>query len=191
MELIKAIKERRSIRKYTSKPVSREIVEEILSEAVWAPSGQNLQPWYFLALTQSEDLRKLFDILSTSAFSHRKKLEKRFANNPETVKETIEFSREMGGASCVILAFLLKPTYSDDDIPSCVESVAAAMQNICLLAYDKGLGTCWVEEVVREHKKIEKHFAPDKGRLLGAIILGYPAQKARQIKRKPGRYDII
>lgn len=190
MELVDAIKGRRSIRKYTGEPVAREVIEEILEEAVWAPSGQNLQPWYFLALTQKEELHELFDILGTSAFSHRKKLEKRFANNPEVVEETMEFSREMGGAPCIILAFLLKPTYSDDDLPSCIESVAAAMQDICLLAYDKGLGTCWIEEVVREREKIETRFAPDKGRLLGAVILGHPAQESHPIKRKPGRYDI-
>lgn len=191
MELVEAIKGRRSIRKYTNEPVARKIIEEILGETVWAPSAQNLQPWYFLALTQKENLNELFDILGTSAFSHRKKLEKRFEDNPEIVDETMEFSREMGGASCIILAFLLKPTYGDDDILSCIESVAAAMQDICLLAYDKGLGSCWVEEVVRERKRIEERFAPDKGRLIGAVVLGYPAREFRPIERKPGRYDII
>ena len=190
MELVDAIKGRRSIRKYTNEPVDKAVIEEILEEAVWAPSGQNLQPWFFLALTDPKDLRDLFDIMGTSAFSHRKKLEERFKNNPEIVEETMEFSREMGGATCMILAFLLKPTYSEEDLSSCVESVAAAMNNICLLAYDKGLGTCWIEEVVREREALEQRFAPDKGHLLGAVVMGHPAMEARPIKRKPGRYEI-
>ena len=154
MELTKAIKERRSIRRYKSDPVPHEVIQEILENAVWAPSAQN------------------------------------FKNNPEVVEETLEFLQEMGGAPCLILAFLLKPTYSEGMIPSCVESVAAAMNNICLLAYEKGLGTCWVEEVVRERERIEARFAPDKGPLLGAVVLGYPDTDPRPIKRKEGRIEI-
>ncbi len=142
MELTRAIKERRSIRRYKNDPVPHQVIQEILENAVWAPSAQNLQPWYFLALTDPSDLRELFDMMGTSVYSHRKRLEGRFKNNPEVVEETLEFLQEMGGAPCLILAFLLKPTYSEGMIPSCVESVAAAMNNICLLAYEKGLGTC-------------------------------------------------
>ena len=36
--------------------------------------------------------------------------------------------------------------YSEEDLPSCIESVAAALQTLCLAAYDKGISTCWVEE---------------------------------------------
>ena len=57
MELVEAIKERRSIRRYKSDPVPHEVIQEILENAVWAPSAQNLQPWYFLALTDPSDLR--------------------------------------------------------------------------------------------------------------------------------------
>ena len=59
MELTEAIKERRSIRRYKSDPVPHEVIQEILENAVWAPSAQNLQPWYFLALTDPSDLREL------------------------------------------------------------------------------------------------------------------------------------
>ena len=56
MELMEAIKTRRSIRKFTDEPVPREKLEKIIEAAMWAPSGQNLQPWYFVALTKDEDL---------------------------------------------------------------------------------------------------------------------------------------
>ena len=166
MELTKAIKERRSIRRYKSDPVPHQVIQEILENAVWAPSAQNLQPWYFLALTDPSDLRELFDMMGTSVYSHRKRLEDRFKNNPEVVEETLEFLQEMGGAPCLILAFLLKPTYSEGMIPS------------------------WVEEVVRERERIEARFAPDKGSLLGAVVLGYPDTDPRPIKRKEGRIEI-
>lgn len=190
MELMEAIKGRRSIRKFTDEPVPAEVIDKLMEAAMWAPSGQNFQPWYFVVLTKKEDLAYLFSELGTTAFSHRKELEERFKNNPEVVEETMEFSRAMGGAGTIVLAFLNKPTYTEEQLPSCIESVAAAMQNICLAAYEEGLGSCWVEVVCRAGDALHAKFAPDRGKLLGAVVLGYPAMEARPIKRKPGRYEI-
>ncbi len=190
MELMEAIKNRRSVRKFTNQPVDPELIEEVIKAGCCAPSGQNLQPWYFVALTKKEDLSYLFSELGTTAFSHRKELEARFKNHPEVVEETMEFMSALGGAQTIILAFLNKPDYNDEIMPSCIESTAAAMQNICLAAYDKGLATCWVEAVVRAGNALRSHFAPERGQLIGAIVLGYPDMEPRPIKQKPGRYEI-
>lgn len=190
MELMEAIKTRRSIRKFTDEPVPMEKIEKILEAAMWAPSGQNLQPWYFVVLTKDEDLSFLFSELGTTAFSERKKLEARFKNHPEVVEETMAFMKAMGGARTIMLAFLNKPDYSEDMIPSCVESVSAAMQNAVLMAHAEGVASCWVEAVCQAGDALHDKFAPDHGKLIGGIILGYPAMEAREIKRKPGRYEI-
>lgn len=190
MELMEAIKTRRSIRKFTDEPVPMEKIEKILEAAMWAPSGQNLQPWYFVVLTKEEDLSFLFSELGTTAFSERKKLEARFKNHPEVVEETMAFMKAMGGARTIMLAFLNKPDYSEDMIPSCVESVSAAMQNAVLMAHAEGVASCWVEAVCQAGDALHDKFAPDHGKLIGGIILGYPAMEAREIKRKPGRYEI-
>lgn len=190
MELMEAIKTRRSVRKFTDEPVPREKLEKIIEAAMWAPSGQNLQPWYFVALTNDEDLSYLIAEMGTTAFSERKKLEERFKNNPEVVEETLEFLSALGGARTVLLAFLNKPEYSDGMLPSCVESVAAAMQNAVLMAHAEGIASCWVEAVCQAGDALHEKFAPDHGKLIGGIILGYPAMEPRDIKRKPGRYEI-
>lgn len=190
MELMEAIQNRRSVRKFTDEPVAPELIEEFIKAGCCAPSGQNLQPWYFVALTKKEDLSFLFSELGTTAFSHRKELEARFKNHPEVVEETMEFMSAMGGAQTIILAFLNKSDYSEELMPSCIESVAAAMQNICLAAYDKGVATCWVEAVTRAGNALRSRFAPERGKLIGAIVMGYPDMEPRPIKQKPGRYEI-
>lgn len=190
MELMEAIKTRRSIRKFTDEPVPREKLEKIIEAAMWAPSGQNLQPWYFVALTKDEDLAFLISEMGTTAFSERKKLEVRFKNNPEVVEETLEFLSAMGGARTILLAFLNKPTYSEDMIPSCIESVSAAMQNAVLMAHAEGIASCWVEAVCQAGDALHEKFAPEHGKLIGGIILGYPAMEAREIPRKAGRFEI-
>ncbi|RLD97525.1 MAG: hypothetical protein DRI92_05515, partial [Aquificota bacterium] len=55
MELRDAILGRRSVRKYKSDPVPKEVLEEIMDLAVWAPSGMNRQNWFFVVV--AGDLR--------------------------------------------------------------------------------------------------------------------------------------
>lgn len=191
MEFSDLVRARRSIRKYTDEPVSREDLQAILEDACWAPSAQNLQPWFFQALTKREDIEWLFSQLAITAPAHRKELEARFKNNPEVVDDTMRFMRRAGGASVVVLAYALRPSYSDDVKDSVVESVAAAMNDICLAAANRGIGSCWVEYVTRVGDAVRDRFAPDKGPLLGAVMLGHAAQEPKAPRRKDGRFEIL
>ena len=51
MEFSKLIQERKSIRGYLNKPVPRELIEEIIEVAKWAPSSMNTQPWQVYGVT--------------------------------------------------------------------------------------------------------------------------------------------
>jgi nitroreductase len=61
MELLKAIKERRAIRKYKPDQVADEKVEIILESARWAPYA-NLHPWQFIVVKDPKALRNLWKI---------------------------------------------------------------------------------------------------------------------------------
>jgi len=50
MDIIEAIRTRRSIRSFKPDPVSKRILEELLDVCRWAPSGGNTQPWHFAVL---------------------------------------------------------------------------------------------------------------------------------------------
>lgn len=53
------IKRRRSIRQFSDRQVSREIIENCIRAAAYAPSGANMQPWYFVATGNPEIKRKI------------------------------------------------------------------------------------------------------------------------------------
>ncbi len=57
MDVLEAIKTRRSIRKYEKRPVPEELLEKILEAGRWAPSANNSQPWNFIVL-KDEGTRK-------------------------------------------------------------------------------------------------------------------------------------
>ncbi|RKY55058.1 MAG: NAD(P)H nitroreductase, partial [Candidatus Neomarinimicrobiota bacterium] len=50
MDFIELVKKRRSTRKYSTKPISREIIDKCLEAARLAPSACNSQPWYFIVV---------------------------------------------------------------------------------------------------------------------------------------------
>jgi len=45
MDVYEAVTSRRSVRGFTDEPVSRDVLERVLSAAAWSPSGSNIQPW--------------------------------------------------------------------------------------------------------------------------------------------------
>ncbi|NLK36483.1 MAG: nitroreductase [Epulopiscium sp.] len=191
METKEAIFGRRSVRKYTDQPVSDEDLMEVINAGLVAPSGINLQPWYFVVVKSEEKLRELAQITGQVFGKFKPVLDKRFEKNPEAIDETEEFLNTMGGAKICILVFLLKDDY--EDYTTVVEGTSAAIQNMCLMAYDKGLATCWLTAALRGGvgEEIRKKFAPDKGPYLAMLTLGYPAVSPKMPPRREGRYVII
>ncbi len=53
------IKRRRTVRDFSDRPVSREVIEQCLLAAGTAPNGANLQPWHFVAVTDPEIKREI------------------------------------------------------------------------------------------------------------------------------------
>lgn len=64
MDVLEAIKTRRSIRKYEKRPVPEELLEKILEAGRWAPSASNAQPWNFIVL-RDEGVRREVARVST------------------------------------------------------------------------------------------------------------------------------
>lgn len=65
---IEVIKNRRSIRTYSSEPVERQTIEEIVDCARLAPTAMNNQPWDFIVITGKEGLSRIPAILGHAEF---------------------------------------------------------------------------------------------------------------------------
>lgn len=68
MEALKVLKERRSIRKYQKKEVPKNIIEDIIDCARFAPTAINIQPWEFIVITDKEMREKIADITDYGKF---------------------------------------------------------------------------------------------------------------------------
>jgi nitroreductase len=59
MEVLEAIRSRRSVKQFRDTPVTKDLIEQALEAALWAPSAQNLQPVRFWVITDREVLGEL------------------------------------------------------------------------------------------------------------------------------------
>ena len=191
MNTMEALLTRRSIRRYKPDPIPEQDLREILAAGAAAPSAVNMQHWYFVAVQSPEAMQEIRDIMGGVVDKFRPVLEERFSRNPEQVGITNRFMSTLGGAPVCLLAFLLKPDYPDRD--GAMQSVSAAIENVLLAAWDKGIGSCWMSAPQRMGfgPAFQARFAPDKGEFVAMITLGYPDQQPKMPPRRDGRYLII
>lgn len=67
-DALKVLKERRSIRRYQKKEIPKEVIEDIIDCARFAPTAINIQPWEFIVITDSEMREKIADITDYGKF---------------------------------------------------------------------------------------------------------------------------
>lgn len=109
------LKHRRSIRKYTSEPLTPDEVQQLLSAALMSPSSKRSRGWEFVVVENKEMLLRLSYCKADGA-------------------------RPIAGATLAIVV-LADPLKSD----VWIEDASIASILIQLQAADLGLGSCWIE----------------------------------------------
>jgi coenzyme F420-0:L-glutamate ligase/coenzyme F420-1:gamma-L-glutamate ligase len=182
---------RRSVRQYQARPVARELIEQILEAARWAPSPHGRQPWRFIVLTSAETKVRLADHMGEE---WRRNLAMD-GQSAEIVNIRLEKSRQrILHAPVLILPCLYMEDmdrYPDeqrqaDEYIMAVQSIGAAIQNMLLMAYDLGLDTGWMcaplfcPEVVCEALDIDRRLIPQ-----ALLSVGYAAADPHRRERLP------
>ena len=183
METLKAIENRRSIRKFKPDLISKEILEKILLAGTLAPSGKNKQPWKFyvvqgdkrqaLASEMQKGMTRL-EAIGVSTSSARYSLEV-MKQAPATIFVFNPTSKHP------LLKRNILETYSD---VVDIQSVGAAIQNMLLAAIDLGLGSLWICDVFFGYEELCSWLG-EKGQMIAAVSFGYPDQEPQPRPRKP------
>ena len=170
MDALKAIKTRRSIRKYTEQSVEREKVEILLRAAMAAPSAGNQQPWDFIVVTQK-------GIINRVSRAHR--YAKLLKGAPLCIIVCGNTQKERASASRLRKIFPRKSKYW-------VLACAAATENILLAAHAIGLGAVWIGIYPEQNpmRYISRIFGlPKSIKPMAAISIGYPAEEKDAVDR--------
>ena len=68
METFDALNKRASVREYLNKPVSKDLLEQMVDAGRRAPSARAVEPWEFVVVTERQTLDKLGNMISTGLF---------------------------------------------------------------------------------------------------------------------------
>jgi nitroreductase len=200
MDIIEAIKTRKSIRKFKPDPIDKSTIREILEIASRAPSSENTQPWEFTVVTG--------DVLDRLRKENVKKV-KEFAIPPKEM-EHILVERPRGSIYRKRQVDIAKKLFALMDIPredlekraawlergfryfdapvaiiitadislpiqGTYLDVGSVMQNICLAALHYGLYTCIENQGITYSDGLREITGiPDSKRLMAAVAMGYP-----------------
>ena len=158
MDVLSLIRGRRSIRKYSNKPVEKEKLLKVLESARLSPSAKNRQEWKFIVVEDSKTREKLTDEAIGQPFV---------------------------GEAPIILVCCGTETES---IMKCGQlrytvDLSIATAYMILTAYEQGLGTCWLGSF-DENKVKEILGIPENIRVVSITPLGYPAESPTPKPRK-------
>jgi nitroreductase len=198
VNVIEAIRTRKSIRDFTADPVPQHILKKIIEIAIRAPSAENSQPWEFTIVAGDilDTIRKAnIEKLKSNALPHPDLPTKGLPRDSVYRRRQIEIAKQLFGLmdiprgdiekrdrwmalgfrffnapAAIVISMDRSLSY-----PRPIFDIGSATQNICLAALNYGLGTCIANqgitypEVLHEFAKI-----PESKRIVISIAIGYP-----------------
>jgi len=168
MDLMEAIKSRRSIRKYKADPVTEDALQRVMEAVRWAPSWANSQCWEVVVVKDPKIKSELATTLTKTNPSLPSMTEAPLVIVLCGKKGASGFKK--GEAATVKGDWLMFDT-------------GLAMQNLCLAAHSLGLGTVIIG--LFDHKKAEEILGvPQNVEVVAMTPLGYPAVEGITPKRK-------
>ena len=186
---MKEIYERRSIRDFLSKDFPADILRKIIEAALKAPSAKNRQPWSFAVLTWGAK-DKLVDLMRQGIEKEYNTM-KLLPNSTKYIMSAQHTADIMEQAPIVIVVFNPKGKSLYDNLTpeekiyerADIQSIGAAIQNMLLEATSLGIGTLWICDTYFAYDDLREHFK-DKGEIIAAVALGYPAETPSERPRK-------
>lgn len=148
--VLQAMRQRRSIRKFTGEDVPREVLREVVEAGRWAPSGKNNQPYRFLVILPGDPRQ-------------------------EALSQCTAYKKIVVAARALVAVFLDKSrTYSSMKDH---QGVGASIQNMLLAVHAQGYGAVWLGEIANQSDQVMDSLglSPDAYEFQALLAIGKPA----------------
>ena len=181
-EKIERLLSRRTIRRYQPIPIPDDLITQLLTAAIWAPSAHNRQPWRFAVIQNDSKKQQLARDMGAKL---RADLNADHVPADIIEKDARRSYQRITQAPLLILLSLSMvdmDNYPDEKRQQnewlmAAQSTALAGQNLLLAAHALGLGACWMcaplfcPDVVKTSLSL-----PDDWQPQALITVGYPAE---------------
>jgi nitroreductase len=174
MDFLDLVRKRQSERKYSPRPVPRDVVERCLEAARLAPSACHSQPWTFIVVDDEELRRKLAEAAFSGVYAMNA-----FAREAPVfivvVTERSKYAARLGGQFRGVQYSLI--------------DIGIACEHMVLQAAEEGVGTCWLgwfnEKAVKQILDLPREAKTDI-----ILSMGYPASELVKEKKRKALREI-
>jgi nitroreductase len=200
---IEAIRTTRAIRRFTDEPVTHEEITACVEAAIQAPSGGNIQPWAYVAITDPEQRATVGAIYRKAYDRYEKALLQlpmsfRSPEDEASWRRTVAASRHLADHAHEVPAFVavcgadIDLTLHDDegplDIGTVQASVYPSVQNLMVAARALGIGSTMTTAFRIYHDEMREALGvPDTMQIFALVAMGRPKGRFGVARRKPAR----
>jgi nitroreductase len=202
MEFRQVLDQRWSCRQFRPDPIPPEDLREMVRLATQAPSPANAQPWYFVAVTNSETIREMARLAKAKL---AKTVPEGDDQKSRRAKESVEWYSTFYADAPAVVAVAMStyraviddalegdPSLTHDAMNEIrmrpdIQCIGAAIEHLLLAAVDMGYAGCWVSGPLMARPQVERllDIRPPY-QLIALVALGKPAVKpARSMPRRP------
>ncbi len=154
--VLDAIRNRRSIREFTDKPVSDDDLKRIIEAAIWAPSGKNNQPCRFVVITDQKMRQQLAEL---TVYAH------------------------IVSAAPALIAVYVDEEVMYDQVKD-YQSAGASLQNMLLASEALGLGAVWLGQILKNKSDVSEALNVGKQYdLMAVLAIGHPLHRNQLSQR--------
>jgi nitroreductase len=138
MHILEHLKERRTVRQFKPDPIPQHTLDAIFEAAMWAPSHANAQPWEFVVVGPQARARllELFRVKADELLAD--------PDLPAPKRANITALKEDFGGAPFMVAVVGRPPGDDLEKMENPLSAAIAVHNMCLAAWEAGVGAVWL-----------------------------------------------
>lgn len=187
--MISAIYDRRSIRKFLDKPISKEDMLDIIQSGIKAPSSKNRQPWKYIVVqgNAKEEMIKIFR-QGIEREENGSALLPKSRQHLASAKYTVDIMAEAPVAVFVVNTLgkdILEGLTPEERVSEIcnIQSVSASIENMLLAATEKGIGSLWVCDIYFAYQELCEWLGND-GQLIAAVAFGYPNEFPKERPRR-------
>ena len=171
MEVLEAIRTRRSVKRLTDQSPSRRDIEEMLEAALWAPNHHFTQPWRFHVIAGDERAKMSEQVAAA--------IEREATPGDESAAAAAAKASQALLRAPVVIAVTV--SVSDDPVMALEDYAAAccAIQNLTLAAWSRGIGSKWRTGDMCLYPSAKEYLGVSQNdRIVGYVYLGYPGRNA-------------
>ena len=168
--VMEVIRTRRTVREFSPQPVPREMIDQIVEAATWAPNHRHTEPWRFIVLEKDGEARKkVADAVYEWTWNYVKN------PNPERRERSSADARDEVLLTPVLMLMYAIPGSNEEITEENFSATCCAAQNMQLMAHALGLAVGWSTGRLCKAKEVHEVLGVDPDwAVVGAFYIGFP-----------------